>query len=155
MKLNDRNISSKFRVLHRYLGFFLAGIMFMYALTGITLTYRDKETFKKEVAVERIIEKGLEKPPQMRGAKNIEYNPETGALTYIQMQPPKFLGMMENMHKATSSTPLYFLNVFFGIALVFFVVSAYWMFLPNTAIFKKAIYFTLAGIILSAIMIFV
>jgi uncharacterized iron-regulated membrane protein len=91
----------------------------------------------------------------MRGAKNIEYNPETGALTYIQMQPPKFLGMMENMHKATSSTPLYFLNVFFGIALLFFVVSAYWMFLPNTAIFKKAIYFTLAGIILSAIMIFV
>ena len=122
MKLNDRNISSKFRVLHQYLGFFLAGIMFMYALTGITLTYRDKETFKKEVAVERIIEKALEKPPQMRGAKNIEYNPETGALTYIQMQPPKFLGMMENMHKATSSTPLYFLNVFFGIALLCFVV---------------------------------
>ena len=155
MKLNNRKISNQFRVLHRYLGFFLSGIMFMYALTGITLTYRDKETFKTEVVIERQIEKGLESTPEIRGAKNIEYNSETGDLKYIQMQPPKFLGMMEKMHKATSSTPLFFLNIFFGVGLLFFVVSAYWMFLPETDVFKKALYFTLAGIVISALMILV
>ncbi len=155
MKLNNRDISNKMRVCHRYLGFFLAGIMFMYALSGITLTFRDKADFKKEVVVEKTIEKDLEKPPMIRGAKNIEYNKETGDLKYIQMKPPKILGLIEGMHKATSSTPLYFLNVFFGVALLFFVFSAYWMFLPQTDIFKKAIYFTLGGIALSLLMILI
>ena len=155
MKLNNRDISNKMRVYHRYLGFFLAGIMFMYALSGITLTFRDKAYFKKEVVVEKTIEKDLEKPHMIRGAKNIEYNKETGDLKYIQMKPPKILGLIEGMHKATSSTPLYFLNVFFGVALLFFVFSAYWMFLPQTDIFKKAIYFTLGGIALSLLMILI
>jgi hypothetical protein len=155
MKLNNRELSNKIRVYHRYLGFFLTGIMFMYALSGITLTFRDKDYFKKEVVVEKNIEKDLEKPPMIRGAKNIKYNKVTGVIKYIQMKPPKILGLIEKMHKATSSTPLYFLNVFFGIALLFFVFSAYWMFLPQTEIFKKAIYFTLGGILLSLLMILI
>ena len=92
MKLNNRELSNKIRVYHRYLGFFLAGIMFMYALSGITLTFRDKDYFKKEVVVEKVMEKDLEKPPMIRGAKNIEYNKQTGEIKYIQMQPPKILG---------------------------------------------------------------
>ena len=66
MKFNNRELSNKMRVYHRYLGFFLAGIMLMYALSGITLTFRDKEYFKKAVAVEKVIEKDLEKPPMIR-----------------------------------------------------------------------------------------
>ena len=155
MKLNSIKISTKFRVLHRYLGFFLAGIMFMYALTGITLTYRRTDTFKKEIQVERVIEKGLEQAPEIKGAKNLNYYKNTGVLSYSITQPPKILGMMEKMHKATHNSPLYFFNLFFGVALMFFVFSAYWMFLPHTDIFKKAIYFTIAGIILSIIMIVV
>tara|TARA_B110000285_G_scaffold227607_1_gene289191 strand:+ start:677 stop:1060 length:384 start_codon:yes stop_codon:yes gene_type:complete len=127
----------------------------MYALSGITLTFRDKEYFKKEVLIEKFIEKELEKKPIIRSAKNIEYNKTTGELKYIEMKPPKVLGIIEKMHKATSSTPLYFLNVFFGVALLFFVFSSYWMFLPQTNIFRKAIYFTLGGIALSLLMILI
>ena len=156
MALNNREISNKVRVYHRYLGFFLTGIMFMYALSGITLTFRDKEYFKKEVFIEKIIEKDLKEfLPPGRGVKNVEYNKITGELKYIQMQPPKILGMIEKMHKATSSKPLYFLNVFFGVALLFFVFSSYCMFLPQTDIFRKAIYFTLGGIALSLLMILI
>jgi uncharacterized iron-regulated membrane protein len=153
--MNNRNLSNKVRVIHRYLGFFLAGIMFVYALSGITLTFRDKDYFKKPIEVEKTIEKGLENLPNIKGAYNIKYNSETGDLSYTQMQPPKILGALEKMHKATSSTPLYFLNVFFGISLLFFVFSAYWMFLPQTDVFKKAIYYTIAGIALTFIMILV
>ena len=153
--MNNRNLSNKVRVIHRYLGFFLAGIMFVYALSGITLTFRDKDYFKKPIEVEKTIEKGLENLPNIKGASNVEYNSETGDLSYTQMQPPKILGALEKMHKATSSTPLYFLNVFFGISLLFFVFSAYWMFLPQTDVFKKAIYYTIAGIALTFIMILV
>ncbi len=155
MFMNNRKLSNKVRVIHRYLGFFLAGIMFVYALSGITLTFRDKDYFKKPVLVENTIEKNLEIFPTIKGAQGISYDPITGDLSYTQMQPPKVLGALEKMHKATSSTPLYFLNVFFGVSLLFFVFSAYWMFLPQTDVFKKAIYYTIAGIVLTFIMILI
>ena len=155
MKLNNRKISNQVRSIHRYLGFFLAGIMFMYAITGITLIFRNTDIFKKTVTVEKQLEKGLEVLPKIKGAKNLNYNELTGLLTYTQSKPPKVLGMMEKIHKAKSSDPLYFFNIFFGASLLFFVLSSYWMFLPQTAIFKKAIYFTLAGLLLAAIMFLV
>lgn len=155
MTLNNRKISNRVRSVHRYLGFFLAGIMFMYSLTGITLIFRDSDTFKREVRVEKQLEKNLEKLPKLKGAKNINYNKTTGVVTYRQMKSPKILGLMEKIHKAKSSDPLYFFNIFFGLSLLFFVVSSYWMFLPQTAVFKKAIYFTLAGISLAAVMLLI
>lgn len=155
MTLNNRKISNQVRLIHRYLGFFLAGIMFMYSLTGITLIFRDSDTFKREVRVEKQLEKNLEKLPKLKGAKNINYNKTTGVVTYSQMKSPKILGLMEKIHKAKSSDPLYFFNIFFGLSLLFFVVSSYWMFLPQTAVFKKAIYFTLAGISLAAVMLLI
>lgn len=155
MTLNNRKISNRIRSVHRYLGFFLAGIMFMYSLTGITLIFRDSDTFKTEVRVEKQLEKNLEKLPKLKGAKNINYNKTTGVVTYSQMKSPKILGLMEKIHKAKSSDPLYFFNIFFGLSLLFFVVSSYWMFLPQTAVFKKAIYFTLAGISLAAVMLLI
>lgn len=155
MTLNNRKISNRVRSIHRYLGFFLAGIMFMYSLTGITLIFRDSDTFKREVRVEKQLEKNLEKLPKLKGAKNINYNKTTGVVTYSQMKSPKILGLMEKIHKAKSSDPLYFFNIFFGLSLLFFVVSSYWMFLPQTAVFKKAIYFTLAGISLAAVMLLI
>lgn len=155
MTLNNRKISNQVRLIHRYLGFFLAGIMFMYSLTGITLIFRDSDTFKREVRVEKQLEKNLEKLPKLKGAKNINYNKTTGIVTYSQMKSPKILGLMEKIHKAKSSDPLYFFNIFFGLSLLFFVVSSYWMFLPQTAVFKKAIYFTLAGISLAAVMLLI
>jgi len=155
MTLNNRKISNRVRSVHRYLGFFLAGIMFMYSLTGITLIFRDSDTFKREVRVEKQLEKNLEKLPKLKGAKNINYNKTTGVVTYSQMKSPKILGLMEKIHKAKSSDPLYFFNIFFGLSLLFFVVSSYWMFLPQTAVFKKAIYFTLAGISLAAVMLLI
>ena len=153
--MNNRNISTKVRIIHRYLGFFLAGIMFVYALSGITLIFRDTDYFKKEVIVAETVEKNLEVVPKIKNATDIVYNAETGELTYKQMKPPVILNAFQKMHKAKSSAPLFFLNIFFGVALLFFVLSAYWMFLPQTDIFKKAIYYTLAGIALTFIMILV
>lgn len=155
MALNSRETSTKVRVYHRYLGFFLTGIMFVYAFSGITLTYRNTDLFKKDKVVEKTVEKGLEEPPLGRGDELISYNAKTGALKIIQKKPPLVLGAMEKMHKATSASPLFFFNIFFGVALMFFVFSSFWMFLPQTDIFKKAIYFTLAGMLLTILMLVV
>lgn len=42
-------LSTKMRVYHRYLGFFLAGIMAVYALSGIILIFRETPLLKREV----------------------------------------------------------------------------------------------------------
>ena len=153
--MNNRNLSNKVRIIHRYQGFFLAGIMFVYALSGITLIFRDTDYFKKEVLVNETIAKNLVEAPAIKNATDIIYNPENGSLSYKLMQPPVILNALQKMHKAKSSAPLFFLNIFFGLALMFFVLSAYWMFLPQKDIFKKAIYYTIAGIVLTFIMILV
>jgi uncharacterized iron-regulated membrane protein len=36
------------RIIHRYLGFFMAGIMVMYSVSGVVLVYRDTDFLKKE-----------------------------------------------------------------------------------------------------------
>lgn len=44
----QREFSNKMRTYHRYLGFFLAGIMAMYSISGIVLIFRDTDFLKKE-----------------------------------------------------------------------------------------------------------
>ena len=49
MKDNKTPFSLKVRIVHRYLGYFLAGIMAMYALSGSLMIFRRTNFLKKEV----------------------------------------------------------------------------------------------------------
>ena len=57
------------------------------------------------------------------------------------MKLPILLQKMEKLHKATTESPLYYLNLFFGASLLFFVLSSFWMFTPKMPAFKKGMYF--------------
>lgn len=167
-----RKTEEKMRTYHRYLGFFLAGIMAMYAISGIVLIYRNTDFLKKEVAVEKTIKPNI-KANEVGKALKIKhfklqkeegnmvhfeggtYDRKTGVANYTEKKLPFVLDKMTKIHKATSSQPLYFLNIFFGAALLFFVVSAFWMFRPSAPIFKKGIYFALGGLVLTLILLFV
>jgi len=159
------------RIFHRYLGFFLAGIMAVYAISGVVLVFRNTGFLKKEVMVEKTIAKNLKgeaigKKLKVKGFKidkqegaivyfeQGKYNGETGIANYRKKELPYVLGKMTHLHKATTKDPLYWLNLFFGGALLFFVISAFWMFIPSSKVFRKGLYFTLGGIILTLIMLF-
>ena len=163
----------RMRIIHRYLGFFLAGIMAMYSISGIIMIFRNTDFLKKEVVVEQKLApnlaagelsaalrvKGGVKPEKTEGDiiyfKQGEYNSKTGIAKVKKMELPLILDKMEHLHKATTNSPVYFLNIFFGLSLLFFVISSFWMFLPKTSVFKKGIYFTLAGMVLTIILLFV
>lgn len=168
----SNNVQHKMRVYHRYLGFFLAGIMAVYSISGIIMIFRETDFLKKEKQIEKTIK------PNVTSAdlgtelkiKNLKvekeegnlvyfqqgtYNKETGVANYTVKSLPYVLDKMTKMHKATSKQPLFFLNIFFGVSLFFFVLSAFWMFLPKTTIFKKGMYFAVAGLILALVMIFI
>ena len=160
------------RIIHRYLGFFLIGIMTVYALSGTVLIFRDTDAFKVQKQIEKTLKPGLEieelgKTLRIRNLKiekiedgiqyfkNGTYNSSTGVVNYTSNKLPMVLDKMTHLHKATTNDPLYWLNVFFGLSLLFFAISSFWMFLPKTKTFKKGMYFTLGGMVLTLILIFI
>ena len=163
----------RMRIIHRYLGFFLAGIMAMYSISGILMIFRNTDFLKSEVLTETQLKpnlsfgelstelrvKGGVKPEKTEGDvvyfKDGNYNAKTGMATIKKKELPLILDKMEHLHKATTDSPVYWLNIFFGLSLLFFVISSFWMFLPNTSVFKKGLYFSLAGMVLTIILLFV
>ena len=160
------------RVYHRYLGYFLAGIMTVYAVSGIVLIFRDTGFLKSEKQNEKTLAPNLNpeelgKELRIRDFKvestegNIitfkqgKYNRETGVANYTTTELPFVLNKLTQLHKASTKQPLFYLNVFFGLSLLFFVLSSFWMFLPKTDVFRKGAYFALAGIILTLMLLFI
>jgi hypothetical protein len=161
----------KMRVIHRYLGFFLAGIMAVYALSGIVLIFRDTDFLKQKEEVVKelapnISKEALGQALDMRRLKvdkvegNIyyfkdgTYDKSTGVAKFTKVELPLVLDKMTHLHKAKSGEPLFFLNIFFGASLLFFVISSFWMFMPSTSVFRKGMYFTLGGAILTLLLLF-
>ncbi len=160
------------RILHRYLGYFLSGIMAVYALSGIVLIFRDTDFLKTDQQFEEKLAPNLsneELGKELRyrdfnvtkeegdivSYKNGTYNKKTGVANYTEKDLPYVLNKLTHLHKASTDDPLYYLNIFFGCSLLFFVISAFWMYMPKTTIFKKGILFALAGIVLTLVLLFV
>ena len=159
------------RIFHRYLGFFLSGIMAVYGISGIVMIFRETEFLKSEREIERQLAVDLPnaevgstlrikafKVERNEGSliyfREGTYDKKTGLAKYKAKQLPYVLDKMTKLHKATTNRPLYFLNIFFGISLLFFVLSAFWMFMPKTEVFRKGLYFALGGIVLTLILVF-
>ena len=160
------------RIYHRYLGFFLAGIMAVYAISGILLIFKDTDFLKSDKLVEKKLSPDI-KTEDLGKALRIKdfkidreengilyfkqgtFNKATGIANVSIKKLPRILEKLTQIHKASTKDPLFFLNIFFGLSLLFFVVSSFWMFMPKTEIFKKGLYFTLGGIALTLILIFV
>lgn len=167
-----KNTRSFMRIVHRYLGYFLAGIMAVYSVSGILLVYRDTDFLKKEKNYDKVIDKNLSEKELGKELKikNLEvektegtvlkfkqgtYDASTGQAKYSKKELPFVLDKMTKLHKAQSKDTLSPLNTFFGVSLFFFVISSFWMFNPKTKAFKRGIIFTIAGLIVSIILIII
>lgn len=160
------------RIIHRYLGFFLIGIMTVYALSGVVLIFRDSDFLKMESNVEKQLAPNLPASELGRELRirdffkvtkedgddlffnNGTYNKATGVAKFTQKELPLVLNKMTKLHKAKSKDPLFYLNIFFGVSLLFFAISSFWMFMPKTHIFRKGMYFTVFGMVLTFILLF-
>ncbi len=167
-----RKSENTFREFHRYLGFFLAGIMAVYAISGIVLTFRNTDYMKSEVQIQATLEPNLQEEAlgaalRKRGFKidKMEgdlmyfnggtYNMKTGEALYTVKRLPAILESMNKLHKMHTGNPLFWLGIFFGIALLFFAVSAFLMFRPKAPIYKNGLYFAGAGFLLTIILLLV
>lgn len=167
-----KDTRSFMRVTHRYLGYFLAGIMSVYAVSGVLLVYRDTDFLKKEKKYDKVIEKNLDEKALGKELKikNLEvekteggvlkfkqgtYDQATGQAKYSKKELPFILDKMTRLHKSQSKETLSPLNTFFGISLFFFVISSFWMFNPKTKAFKRGMIFTVTGLAVAIILLLV
>ena len=168
----SRKSQEKFREFHRYLGFFLAGIMAVYALSGIVLTFRNTDTFKKKEVVEVVLQPGLTPEtlgPALKSRIRVEntdgiqiffngggiYNIATGETRYSETKYPLLLEKMNKLHLMNTTNPLFWLAIFFGLSLLFFSISAFFMFNTGAPIYKKGLYFAIAGAALTIVLLIV
>lgn len=150
----------------------MAGIMMVYSVSGILLIYRDSDFLKKENIIQKNIEnnlseKELEKEIKIKNLEILKiqngvllfkggyYNTKTGAVKFSKKELPSIFKKMTNLHKSQSKDRLSLLNVFFGIALFFFVVSSFWMFNVRSKAFRRGMVYTSLGLILSIILIYI
>lgn len=165
-------LHNRMRIWHRYLGFFLAGIMAVYALSGTVLIFRDTNFLKVDKQEKKQLKPNLSdedlgktiriqnlKVTAVNGSvKSFQqgtYDTLSGAVQYTFKTLPPMIQKLTQLHKASTKQPLFFLNVFFAASLLFFVISSFWMFMPKTSIFKKGLYFTLAGMVLVVVLLWV
>lgn len=143
----------------------------MYAISGTLLIFRSTDFLKSEVKEQQQIDANLVADqidsrkfrlgPFQKEEGDIlyfergSYNSSTGVIETSRMELPYVLGKMTQLHKASTRSPLFFLNIFFAVSLLFFVISAFYMYLPSTDVFKKGLYFTLAGVVFTLILIFI
>lgn len=170
--MTKKSLHSNMRIIHRYLGFFLAGIMAVYAISGVVLIFRDTDFLKQENHISQQVKPHatLEELGQLLEVRKLKvkeetedfiifengsYEKSTGKAEFTVKELPYIIGRFTHIHKAKSGDPLFFLNIFFGVSLLFFVISSFWMFLPKTSIFKKGMYYTLGGIALTLLLLFI
>lgn len=160
------------RLIHRYLGFFMAGIMVVYSLSGILLIFRDTDFLKKEKEVSDKIEANLSSVKVGKAIKSRDleftetrsdtsffkngwYLSATGEVHYTKKELPFVVDKFVHLHKAKSAETMAPLNVVFGLSLFFFVISSFWMYPIKSQVFKKGIVYTLVGLALALILLFV
>lgn len=163
-------LRNDFRKYHRWLGFFLAGIMAVYASSGILLIFRTTDFLKYESTTEYTLAPGLsaknlgkelglrkfalkeETEEQLIYAEG-SYNKLSGEATVTKKDYPVVLAKLVSLHKATTNSPLFILNIFFGISLLFFVVSAFVMFMPKALVYKNGLKIAAAGFLFALLVV--
>jgi len=174
MKQNTNSTRKTFRwymrYLHNKIGFFIAGLVIIYALSGLLQTYRDTELLKQDVKNEKQL------PPHLQASelgqnlriRNFKinktegntvyfqegtYNTETGLAKYVTKEWYSWVVPFTELHKSSSKDVTHYFTTLFGIALLFMSVSAFWMFKPGTKVFSSGVYLTIAGIIASVLLL--
>ncbi|MDO6695063.1 hypothetical protein Q4574_17325 [Aliiglaciecola sp. 3_MG-2023] len=158
------------RKYHRWLGFFLAGIMAIYAVSGTLLIFRKTDFLKYPQVEQRQLDKGLSGKALAEhiGIKGFsvereadglvifnqgQYNKQSGKATIHKMDYPAPLAKLVKLHKATTGSPLFFLNISFGVGLLFFVISAFLMFMPKLPMFKSGVKIAAAGALFAILVV--
>ena len=166
----SKSFSQYMRILHRDLGFIAIGLTIVYALSGIVLIYRNIDLLVFPKTIERQISPNLTadkigeelhkrnfKVSKLEGDtiffNNGKYNCVTGNVIYVENELIFPLNKFSALHKANARGNVHWFTTIYGIVLLFLAITSFWMFKPNSKLFKRGIILTIAGIFLTIIIL--
>lgn len=165
-----KSVNQIIRVLHRNTGFFILGFVLIYALSGISLIYRDSDFLKHEKTVIQKIPAET-KPADLGQVLKIRefkilktegdiiyfqggsFNATTGEAEMTVKELVYPLNILASLHKTPSKNPFHWFNLAFGIIMVFMAVSSMWMFNKKSKLFRNGVYTVLAGFIFAVVLL--
>jgi hypothetical protein len=170
MEATGSKMRKTMRNLHNNIGYFIVGLVIIYAISGIIQTYRDTDFLKHEIKNEKTIEPNLDveklgkaikqkelKIEKTEGSviyfKNGTYNTQTGDVKYITKEWYSWVKQITELHKQNSKGIIHYFTIAFAVALFFMCFSAFWMFKPGTKAFSSGVILTVFGIVASIILI--
>ena len=161
---------NSFRQYHRWLGFFLAGIMAVYSVSGILLIFRTTDFLKYDYVNEHQLSPNLDakalgqtlklrnfkvesETPQSIIFGEGEYDKTSGMAVVSKKDYPAPLAKLVKLHKANTNSPLFFLNITFGLGLLFFVISSFLMFMPRAITYKNGLKIAAGGVVFALLVV--
>lgn len=165
-----KSFSQYVRILHRDLGFIAIGLTIVYALSGIVLIYRNidllvfPKTIEQQLAPNLSADKLGEELHQRNFKvtktegdtiffKNGSYSSTTGEVIYIENSLIFPLNKFSELHKTNARGNVHWVTTIYGVILLFLAISSFWMFNPKSKLFKRGIYLSIGGILLTIILL--
>lgn len=160
------------RSLHRYLGFFVAGLMLVYAISGIVLLMRDTGFMQTETTIEKTLPGGMkgeqigealherhleikdETPTKVTFKGGGEYDKTTGKVSYVKEDVIFPFNKLISLHKLSTKTPFVVIGMVGAVALLLLVITSFFMFSTNTRMFKRGMAWAIAGIVITLAALF-
>jgi len=166
-----KTIHQIMRGLHRDVGFFIIGLIFIFTLSGIVFIYRDQDFLKQETKIEKTIPPNLKssnlgealKIKDIKITKTVgetiyfkegSYNTNTGTASYSSKELPFFLKKLSEIHKTNSKSPVHWFTTIFAVLLLFLAISSMWMYKRGTKLFRRGIIIASAGILFTLLLFF-
>lgn len=167
--MKNRSVSQIVRTLHRDVGFLLIGLTVIYCLSGLLLIYRDTGFLKSEQRVEKTIETGLALESLSRithsrlelvsddgkeivfKSKTVSglYEPNTGKISYTAVKLPPVLEKLNALHKTSARSANHWFAVAYAGMLLFMALSSFWMYKPESKIYKRGLTISAAGAVVA------
>jgi len=166
-----KTIHQIMRGLHRDVGFFIIGLIFVFTLSGIVFIYLDQNFLKQETRIEKTLSPNL-KPSDLGEAlkmkdfkiteakgeilyfKSGSYNTATGAAIYSSKELPFLLKKFGDIHKSNSQKPVHWITTIFGVLLLFLAISSMWMYKKGTKLFRRGVIIAGVGILFTLLLFF-
>lgn len=169
--MKKKSFRQYMRIWHRQIGFLLVGLLVVYSVSGVILTYRNTNFLKKKTINTKELQPGLSltelednlKVRHFEVEKESEgiiyfaggtYDKNSGVAQIINYEVLPWLKPLLDLHKTSSQGGAHYITTALGILLLFMTVSSFWMFKPGGKLFKQGIYLSLAGVILVAVLIY-
>lgn len=158
------------RTLHRNIGFLVMGMTIIFALSGVTMVFRNAgflQTEKTEVkqlpqgmqgsaVVDMLHQKDMKVVNETATTvtfNNGTYDKTTGNASYKSKTAIFPMNKFMSLHKSRGQNLVGWLVSVYGLCLLFLAISSLWMFKPATKQFKKGMVLCSAGVIITIVLL--